>query len=98
MPSIDGQNADKIAALEKKLSAFYASNPNYYGDIDFTAENWNSDVEVGYREIADRALSAGAVCEFGCGNANILKYYKEITPKYKGCDFSPELINRNRKK
>jgi len=40
-----------ITELEAKLSAFYSLNPDYYSDIDFTADNWLNESEIVYLKI-----------------------------------------------
>jgi hypothetical protein len=45
------KNHTQIALLEKELAKFYQNNPDYYGDIDFTANNWINDYEAGYSQI-----------------------------------------------
>lgn len=94
--SLKNSNQPAINLLEKKLSAFYAQNKNYYGDIDFTSNNWVDENEKGYQNILVEVINAEKVCEFGCGSANILKHFPEFQSKYDGCDFSKELIQRNK--
>lgn len=96
IPSIDNSNSNLITELENKLANFYSNNKHYYGDIDFTANNWIDDAQEGYKRIIKEAQDAKKICEFGCGNANILKHYPNLQDKYTGCDFSVELINRNK--
>jgi len=36
LQSIDGNNKLKLNILEKQLADFYASNPDYHTNIDFT--------------------------------------------------------------
>lgn len=96
--AISPSSEKEISILEDKLASFYSGNPDYYGDIDFTASNWSNKAETGYQEIISVALQSEQVCEFGCGSANILGNVPEIAMKYSGCDFSEALINNNRKK
>ncbi len=98
LPSIGKKNEVAIASLEKQLEEFYQKNPDYYGDIDFTADNWINKQEEGYKTITAFAKESNRVCEFGCGSANILKHFPELQSKYAGCDFSEQLISNNRKK
>jgi SAM-dependent methyltransferase len=96
--SLDIKNKDKLSHLEARLANFYRSDKNYYQDIDATANNWIDSNERGYVKLLEYSKSAKSICEFGCGNANILKYNKDLLAKYSGCDFSEALLNSNRKK
>ena len=98
LSSFNNLNRSKIAILEEQLASFYATNPDYYGNIDFTAANWVDQQEKGYQDILETSKKSKKICELGCGNANILFHFPELEPIYTGCDFSPELINRNKKK
>ncbi len=95
VPAVQKEYKNKIDLLANQLSEFYTKNKNYYGDIDFTADNWIETKEEGYKRIISCCIKAEKICEFGCGNANILKHYKHFQNKYYGCDFSEELIQRN---
>jgi SAM-dependent methyltransferase len=92
---IDKVYAQEITVLENKLKVFYVDNPDYYGEIDFTSRNWINENETGYRTIFEYAGSSVSICEFGCGNANILKHYPELQSRYSGCDFSATLLKKN---
>jgi SAM-dependent methyltransferase len=96
--SIDPASEPQLKILEHKLSAFYSENPHYYGEIDFTADNWIDAGEAGYSEIVSQVKKSNTICEFGCGNANLLKHFPDIQSKYHGCDFSATLINHNKQK
>ncbi|CAN5895067.1 hypothetical protein BH11BAC4_BH11BAC4_01100 [soil metagenome] len=98
LPSVGKENGQAIASLEKQLEAFYQKNPDYYGDIEFTADNWINEAEEGYKQIASLVKESNSVCEFGCGSANILKHFPALQSKYSGCDFSEQLISSNRQK
>jgi len=89
---------EAFVELENRLSAFYSLNPEYYSDIDFTAENWLNESERGYIKILTLAKTKNAICEIGCGNANILKYYPDLASKYTGLDFSHKLLLANAEK
>ncbi len=95
VPGIKNEYREEINLLDLKLSSFYASNKNYYGDINFTADNWIDDHEEGYKTIISAVKDSEVICEFGCGSANVLKHYQQYQNKYYGCDFSEELIKRN---
>lgn len=86
---------EKIESLELSLIDFYSNNPTYYSDIDFTSNNWISESEPGYGKIINLSVSADSICEIGCGNANILKYYPELMTRYTGLDFSEKTMNAN---
>ncbi len=94
-PSVNGANAALISELEKKIALFYAENPDYYSDIEFTSHNWIHSDEAGYKEIVAFAKRSNAICEFGCGSANILKHFPMLASKYNGCDFSAKLMHEN---
>jgi len=86
-----------IQELENGLKEFYSRNPDYYADINFTEHNWVDKEQKGYGRIVEVAKGSQYICEVGCGSANILKYYPELTAKYSGCDFSHTLMNLNSK-
>ncbi len=86
---------DKIDEIEKGLSEFYRKNPDYYTDIQFTADNWINTDEAGYVQILDWAHKSESICEIGCGSANILKHHPGIAQKYTGLDFSEKLLKDN---
>ncbi len=92
---IKTEHQHAITLLDQKLSSFYAGNKNYYGDINFTADNWIDENEEGYKTIVKEVNKAAKVCEFGCGSANILKHHAHLQDKYYGCDFSEQLIRSN---
>jgi SAM-dependent methyltransferase len=94
--SLDEQNHKKIELLETKLSDFYSKNKDYYSDIDFTSGNWINPDEKGYREILKQANNSLDICEVGCGGANILKHNQRLEARYTGCDFSDELMKKNK--
>jgi SAM-dependent methyltransferase len=98
LPGIHYSNHSQIKVLEKKIAAFYKNNQGYYGDIDFTADNWINENEEGYKQIISYLCESKMACEFGCGNANILKHFPQFQPGYSGCDFSEQLIKRNKEK
>jgi SAM-dependent methyltransferase len=89
----DPQNSSVLRALQQRMAAFYATSASYYGDIDFTANAWQED--ECYRDIVQRIEPCATIVEVGCGSANILKTHGHLTPRYWGCDFSPDLIGRN---
>ena len=95
--SIDDRHQASLKALEEKLAEFYSTNPDYYSQIDFTANNWIDKDEIAYSQIVRTAKDSRFICEVGCGGANILKYYSELASLYSGCDFSNKLINENKK-
>lgn len=84
LQSIDGNNKLKLNILEKQLADFYASNPDYYANIDFTSTNWIDDSEAGYQEILKLISGSSKICEFGSGSANILKHHARFRPLYSG--------------
>ncbi|SJZ98894.1 class I SAM-dependent methyltransferase [Sediminibacterium ginsengisoli] len=96
--SLNQVHENAIAALEHKMQQYYARNNNYYETIDFTSSNWADVNETGYNEIQNLAAEAGSICEIGCGSANILYHHPEIENRYHGCDFSPQLIQKNKER
>ena len=89
------KHPEKIDEIEKGLSEFYRKNPDYYSDIQFTADNWIHADEAGYVQILDWVHESESICEIGCGSANIFKHYPGIAQKYTGLDFSEKLLNEN---
>ncbi|MBL0056504.1 MAG: hypothetical protein IPP31_09970 [Chitinophagaceae bacterium] len=87
---------EELAALETALAGFYAGNPKYYANIDFTSDNWVNEEELGYQRIVKLVKDAQSICEIGCGSANILKYNSGIASRYTGLDFSPVQMQMNR--
>ncbi len=98
LSAIDPINDNAIQDLEKKLSDFYANNSSYYSSIDYTAGNWDNKNELAYQQIKDAARKAVSIGEIGCGAANILASDASIRSKYVGCDFSAELMKKNKEK
>lgn len=96
LPSIDQKNELKLQVLEKQLTEFYASNPDYYANIDFTSNNWIDDTETGYKEILKLISGKEKICEVGCGSANMLSHHPQLQLHYSGCDFSEQLMKHNR--
>ncbi|MET0461562.1 MAG: methyltransferase domain-containing protein [Chitinophagaceae bacterium] len=96
--AIDASNDGQILELENKLSDFYANNKSYYSNIDYTATNWNNPKELAYQEIKKACATSDQICEFGCGAANILASDINIEARYTGCDFSAELMQKNKSK
>ncbi len=90
--------SEALVELENRLSTFYSLNPNYYSDIDFTADNWQNESEKGYLRIVELAKTKNEICEIGCGKANILKSYPDLSKKYTGLDFSNKVLHANAKK
>src|SRR5260370_19116151 len=93
--TIDNGHESEIKELDSQLRDFYSNSPNYYKEIDFTANNWIDPHETGYKEIIKTAETSEAICEIGCGSANILKHYPHLAKKYSGCDFSEALMAKN---
>ena len=91
--SIDKKNQSLLNQLEEKLSHFYNNNADYYSDIDFTKEYWTQNIF--YKDIAAEASQAGKICEIGCGRANILHNFKDLSEKYSGSDFSSNILQEN---
>lgn len=84
-----------IDELAKEMQQFYSLDQSYFSEIDFTANNWINEQLHCYKEIVKHAQSSTAVCEVGCGRANILKHFPEIRSKYTGFDFSQTLMKEN---
>jgi ubiquinone/menaquinone biosynthesis C-methylase UbiE len=95
LQSIDDNNKLKLNILEKQLADFYASNPDYYTNIDFTSTNWIDTSEVGYQEILKIVSGMEKICEVGCGSANMLKHHVQFRARYSGFDFSDQLMKHN---
>jgi SAM-dependent methyltransferase len=94
--SIDPNNGLKLKTLENQLADFYSSNPDYYANIDFTSNNWVDKTEIGYQEILNILATGKTICEVGCGSANILKHHTHFESLYSGCDFSEQLMLKNK--
>src|SRR5688572_17676436 len=98
LPSINNANKYVISSLENQLIDFYAHSKNYYSDIDFTSVSWKNNNELGYMDIIEAAHNSKIILEVGCGSANILRHTTELQNKYYGCDFSEDLLKKNRVK
>jgi SAM-dependent methyltransferase len=94
--SIDEENEPALNALVSQMAAFYGRNTQYYADIDYASEAWQTDPV--YKDIAARLLRASRILELGCGAARILDHYPQLAPRYTGVDFSRELLAANRKR
>jgi SAM-dependent methyltransferase len=92
--AIDPRNVPELARLAERLVDFYTHSPSYYADIDFSAGAWQTD--RCYRDIVNRLAPRQQIAEVGCGSANLLRHQPGFIPRYTGCDFSPELMARNR--
>lgn len=91
------KNREAIEELAKSLQQFYSSDNSYFSVNEMTADNWiNSDAYF-YKKIAGEAGTATAVCEIGCGRANILKHFPQFQSKYTGLDFSETMLANNAK-
>ncbi|CAA6693600.1 Unannotated [Lentimonas sp. CC19] len=79
------------------MSEYYSRPESYYEDIHFSTSNWKRPGELAYQRILE--LSKGkVVAEVGCGEAQILDVLPAERIDYAGCDFSPVLMDQNRKK
>jgi len=85
-----------IDQLAKAMQQFYATDKNYFSEIDFTAHNWIKEDALANKHIVQLAQNAAAICEVGCGRANILKHYPQLISKYTGLDFSESIMAENR--
>jgi SAM-dependent methyltransferase len=92
------KNKEAIEKLGQSLQQFYSSDNSYFSNIDFTVNNWIDTQAYGYKKIVEYAETAAAVCEIGCGKANILKHYPAFCSKYTGLDFSAAMLADNAKK
>lgn len=97
--SISNSNDSILNLLEEKMSDFYANERlNYYVEIDFTNTVWESELQLPQQDIIKIIQAADKVLEVGCGSSNILLNNKNIEKKYYGCDFSNELMLKNKNK
>lgn len=93
--SVDPQSNALIGKLEQSLQQYYSTSKEYYTQVDFTADNWTRQEELGYVAIASSAQRAKRICEIGCGQANILRHFPELSDRYSACDFSETLMKDN---
>lgn len=85
----------EIDKLELAMASYYSTHSSYYSDIDFTAEHWGSPAQPVYTHVLHCADDADRVCEIGCGQANVLRYFPRLAPCYTGIDFSQTVLQRN---
>ncbi len=96
--SIQKKNRTDLHHLQDRLVNFYSSSKDYYHEIDFTNDYWKNKDHLPFQEILNQAETTNRILEVGCGSANILKYHPELSQKYHGIDFSPDLIETNQRK
>jgi SAM-dependent methyltransferase len=94
--SVAPENEALLRDLQERMMRFYRDSASYYGDIEYASLSWRDD--PCYRDIAARLQARAAILEVGCGAANILEYHRKLEARYTGCDFSPDLIRRNRER
>lgn len=87
-------NPPALRELEARMAAFYRRGARYYADIADTASRWRDDPE--YRAVQTWIAAAARPLELGCGEAFILAEHPELEERYRGVDFSPELLEANR--
>ena len=83
----------ELRQFQAEMARFYAENPRYYDDVDFTKDNWRDD--EAYRFIGRILADRSAVLEVGCGRANVLRHYPRLEGSYTGVDFSSTLMRAN---
>jgi SAM-dependent methyltransferase len=93
--AVDPANAKVLAELQARMAGYYATNDEYYEEIDITKDYWRT--EPSYAEILHQAERANRILEIGCGRANLLAHAPGLAARYTGIDFSSQLIERNRK-
>lgn len=77
------------------MANYYATNTEYYEEIDTSKEYWRNDLS--YAEILRQAERGSRILEIGCGRANLLLHAPHLATRYTGIDFSSNLMERNRK-
>jgi len=92
--SIDPRYDKELSGLQARMVDFYSTSDSYYSDIDYTSAVWTSD--PCHLDILSRLEGRHAIVEAGCGGAKLLRNHPRFASCYSGCDFSAELIGRNR--
>jgi SAM-dependent methyltransferase len=93
---VERESLPLLENLQQAMTEWYSHCGDYYQTIDFTRDNWTSD--LAYQWIADAAQSADNILEIGCGRANILLHQQQLASRYTGVDFSEDLIASNRQR
>lgn len=87
----------RVVDLEQRMAHYYATNHAYYDMIHFATSAWVDSNEHIHQDLLKHATSAnGRICEVGCGRSQALTAGVIDPSQYSGCDFSSELLNRNR--
>jgi SAM-dependent methyltransferase len=93
--AVDTANAAILTELQAKMANYYATNTDYYEEIDISKEYWRTDLS--YAEILRQAERGSKILEIGCGRANLLVHAPHLSSRYTGIDFSGQLMERNQK-
>jgi ubiquinone/menaquinone biosynthesis C-methylase UbiE len=96
--SIDENNLEKLNQLSQKMSDYYTHNAAYYDDISEGEFRWRDEGYLPTKKIVELAQDSQKILEIGCGESPILNVFPELIPKYKGIDFSHNLIENNQNK
>jgi SAM-dependent methyltransferase len=94
--AVDRQNSNHLIALERRMAEFYATSKTYYLDIDFCENNWIQHPL--WLDLVSRLEDCGKIIEAGCGAANLLRHHGRFESHYFGCDFSRDLLGKNRER
>jgi len=89
----DPANAGILAELQRRMADYYATNGEYYEQIDTSKGYWATDVS--YAEILRQAERSNQILEIGCGRANLLSHAPQLAARYTGIDFSSKLMEQN---
>jgi len=91
--AVSPNNETVLASLQVKMANYYANSAFYYEEIDSTNGNWVTHPL--YKDILSRLGEKLDIVEVGCGAANILLHHPDLAPRYRGCEFSTQLIQEN---
>lgn len=85
--------------LERKLTAYYSSNPeSYYAQADCAAQNYTRKQQPFHCDLVSRIKRGDSLLEVGCGSAHLCRFVEAAGGHYAGMDHGEELLQQNRRR
>ncbi len=89
----------ELKALEERLVHFYQNPPDsYYQIANQAADHYHPNEQPFHCHLASSVGTGARVLEMGCGTAHLCPHIEARGAVYHGIDYSPELIEENRRK
>jgi|GEM_PF-1259701 len=90
---------ESIARLERALAEFYRRPPaEYYAIADESSGRYSPDRLPFHHHLVQQVSPGMSVLELGCGTAHLCPYVKQRGGRYTGMDYSPGLLEENRRR